>query len=265
MFPMARKSVLFVLVVSAVLLSSSILFVPSEAATAAPATLTTHPFTDQNTLAAGYGVSSSNGSVTGVYVSFTIPKITCSATNPSSQGVGFIAGIDGLASSDFENVGVAEYCQQGPNSPQYYAISSGFYTSIEGVVPVHPGDVIYASITVSGGTFRYYFEDVTTGMSARDNSSSTGAALNFAECGVISFGLPLSKFTPTSFGRAFTSVPNTCDATISGATHPIGGFGGKTTLHKLVLIDSTTSDILATPSALSGGGSSFTVTWKDAS
>ncbi len=254
---------MFAFVISMILFSS-IFLVPSAAA-AIPASVSVHAVTTPNTLGAGYAVSSSNGSITGVFISFTIPKVSCSATNPSGQGVAIVAGLDGLDSSDYENVGVLAHCQQGPNSPEYFAISTGYYSSIEGVVPVSAGNVIYAGITVSGDMFHYTFRDVSTGKSASDSSPATGTALNFAECMVTGIGIPLSKFSPVSVGKAFTDVPNTCDATVRGVTHPIGGFGSKASLYKLVLVSSTSTDILATPSTLSDGGTSFMVTWRNAS
>jgi len=251
-------TILSILVMSAaVALPISMAAAPS--ANAAPVVL-------QNPLGAGYLVAGSNDSVTGVWISFKIPQITCNAANPEGQVVNFLAGIDSYNTSDFEYVGVQEYCQPGPNSPEYYAIDSAQYPlHIEGIIHVSLGDVISAAVTVSGGMFHYELTDVTTGKSGTDTSPTSGTALNAAECLVVYSGIPLSKFAPVSFGKASTHVANTCDARVNGAKHAIGKFGSPATVYDLVLVNPVTNDTLARPTHLTDGGSSFTVTWKAAS
>jgi hypothetical protein len=250
------------LVILSTLLMSSVIALPTTVA--ATKISNAVPIVLDNPLGAGYAVNSSSGSVTGVFVSFKIPRVSCNSTAPSGQSVYWVGGIDGFDTADFEYVGVQEYCQQGPNSPDYSAISSGSYNSIEGIVPVSAGNVISASITVSGGMFHYTFKDVTTGKLAKDSSPSAGAGLDAAACMVLGF-IPFSKFSPTAFGKASTDVPNTCDARIDGSTHALGKFGSTASLDELVLVSSVSGDILATPSSLSDGGSSFRVTWDNSS
>jgi Peptidase A4 family len=259
MTTMTRLWAVSFVILSTLLMSSAIVLpttvAASPSAAAAPKVL-------QNSLLAGYAAVSANGSVTAVYGSFVIPKVTCDATAPSYQAVYFAAGMDGFNSPDFEYVGVQEFCQVGPNSPDYFAVSSGSFNSIEGIVPVKAGDLISVSIKVSGGNFHYTFKDVTTGKSATDSSLATGAALDAAECGVLG-SLPFSKFAPVTFGKV-TGVSGTCDARINGIKHALGDPGKSAKVYKLVLVDPATMDILAIPSAFSGMGSSFTVTWKNA-
>jgi hypothetical protein len=263
MTSMIRIWAMCIAILSTLLMTSAMAL---PAAFGATQTSGSAPVVHQNSVLAGYAaVSPTNGSVTSVYASFTIPKVTCnSSTSAGYQDALFVAGLDGYNSADFENVGVAAFCQVGPNSVEYYAVSTGSFTSIEGTVAVKAGDVISVSITVSGGNFHYSFKDVTTGKSATDSSPATGVPLDAADCGVIG-AIPFSRFAPVSFGKASTGVPNTCDARINGAKHALGRFGSALTLYKLVLIDPATNDTLATPSALSDSGSSFTVTWKAAS
>jgi hypothetical protein len=216
----------------------------------------------KNPIVAGYTVASSNGSVTAVFVSFTIPRIFCNASSPSSQSVEIIGGIDGFSTYDFEYVGVEEVCQQGPNSPDYFAVSSGYYSSIQGIVPVKAGDVISASIIVSGAKFHYSFDDLTTGRSATDSSSTAGTGLDAADCWA-GGSPPVSQFDPISFGASSTHVSNTCDARINGSTLAFGKFRSEDTVYKLVEVGST--NIIASPSPLSDEGSSFSVMWENAS
>lgn len=259
MSSMLRIWTMCVAILSVLVMSSALAlpaaFGASQVSKAAPPVL-------QNSLLAGYAVvSSTNGMVTAVFGSFKIPKVTCDPTAATGQAVVFAASLDGYNSADFEYVGVEEYCQVGPNSPEYLPISSGSFNSILGSVAVKQGDVISVSITVSGGTFYYTFKDITTGKSATDSSPATNVALDAAECGVLG-ALPFSRFAPVSFGKASTSVTNTCDARVHGAKHALGEFWSAVTLYKLVLVNPATDDILATPCALTDGGSSFTVTWN---
>ena len=260
-----RGTLIAICLISAILLSS-IFLLPSQA-TSAPGTSGGSSLkTMKQPLGAGYGVSSSSGSVTGVSVSFVIPKVTCNSTAPTGQAVYFVAALDGLKSSDFEYVGVGAYCQQGPNPVEYFALASSanIYDHISGEIPVKLGDTIEASIEVSSGTLHLTFSDITTGRSAANTASASGLALNFGSC-LVGMGSPLAKFAKTSIGEDYTLVPSTCDATVNGVSQHIGDFTGSgQQLWELVMVNGEGTRVLAIPSALSYDGSSFTVTWQRA-
>ena len=73
--------------------------------------------------------------------------------------------------------------------------------------------------------------------------------------------LPLANFGTAKYGFDNTGVTGTCFATVSGTTRQISAFGSS--VQEITIV--TNSGITkAAPSAPSGDGSSFSVTWANA-
>jgi hypothetical protein len=202
----------------------------------------------------GYAVTGSSGSVTDATGSWTVPAIqgSCPSTNQYSS---FWVGIDGYNSGTVEQTGTDSDCQGGV--PTYYAWFEFFPHAsvlINGLT-IHPGDVMSADAHFAGRSFTVTITDKTTGGTFSTSSSVRRAQRSsaewIAEAPSSSGGiLPLADFATVSFSAG--------DATISGTTGTIGSFGAN--VHQITMVTSGGAT-KASPSALSGGGDSFSVRW----
>jgi hypothetical protein len=77
--------------------------------------------------------------------------------------------------------------------------------------------------------------------------------------------MPLTNFGAAYYGNWFTNVANTSFATLRGQTRPIGGFGNSvqevTLVSEGALGGTPAGTLMAQPSTLTAGGSSFSVNW----
>lgn len=220
--------------------------------------------TSASTNWAGYAVTSGRHTVTDVKGSWIVPSIqgTCPSTNQYSS---FWVGIDGFSSSTVEQTGTDSDCQGG--SAVYYAWYE-FYPKPSHLIAsltISAGDTISADVSFSGSAFKATIKDVTTGKSfstsAKVSAQRTSAEW-IAEAPSSSGGvLPLADFGNVSFGTDYTSVASTNDATVSGTTHDIAGFGN---IQKIDMVNNAGTASKATPSSLSTDGTSFTVAWNSA-
>ncbi len=226
----------------------------------------------------GYAVT--GASFTQALGSWIVPAVDCSAT-PSTYS-SFWVGIDGYSDSTVEQTGTDSDCSGG--TPTYYAWYEFYpqpssYACERGrnqscaLKNLTPGDVMQASVTFTPGrlatfapnfgTFTVTITDVTSGAaftaSALGNDERSSVEW-IAEAPSSSTGiLPLADFGTVSFGADSTSVANTNYATEgAGNSMPISSFGGS--VQEIVMIGSGGGNE-AVPSALSGDGTSFTVTW----
>src|SRR3989449_6264263 len=215
----------------------------------------THDGSFQSTNWSGYAVTGSSGSVSIAKGSWTVPAIqgSCPSTNQYSS---FWVGIDGFNSGTVEQTGTDSDCQNG--APTYYAWYE-FHPPpsflISGMT-ITPGDHITAQASFSGRSFTVTITDTTTGASfstsAKVRSAQRSSAEWIAEAPSSSGGiLPLANFGTVSF--------SSCTATISGTTGTIGSFGAA--VQQITMVTSS-GTVKAQPSALSGSGDSFSVTWK---
>ncbi len=212
---------------------------------------------------AGWAVTGPTHSVSKVTASWIEPKIQgrCPSTG---QYASFWVGIDGYSSPTVEQLGTDSDCSGG--SPSYYAwyelypAGSHLISSLT----ISPGDVISASVSFAGGKFTLKLTDVTTGHSfsktAKRSADRTSAEW-IAEAPYSNRILPLADFGVVDFGRSYTGVATTDNATISGTSGTIGSFSNAVSITMVTARGSATK---ATPSALSGSGSSFNVTWVSA-
>ena len=203
---------------------------------------------------AGYVVTGS--AFTSVKGSWVVPKYHCLKT-PNS-GSGFAVGFDGYDNSYFEVIGTASNCVG--TQYQYYAVYEfsptdyGFITS----VPVKSGDL---EVSYTGSKFKLTITNKTTGKTFSKSAAVPGAPRDSADWIVTTVGgfSNLMDFGTLSSGDDYTTIVDTDWATDSTVSGPISDFGSK--LVKLNMVNSA-NVTLATPSALTTDGSSFTVTWK---
>lgn len=214
---------------------------------------------------AGYAVSSSvTGSVTDVKGSFTIPTASCNTKNAFAS---FWVGIDGFNSGTVEQTGVTANPCNTSLAPVGYSAWFEFFPA----APVYaskslaPGETASAEVTFSPSTGIF-----TTSITVKSGSTTivtlthsqtvSGAAASSAEwiAEAPSSGgkiLPLANFGTVSFSSA--------SATIGGTTGSISASFPSSTANEIVMV-TRGGTVKAQPSALSGGGSSFSVTWKHA-
>ncbi len=206
----------------------------------------------------GYAVPASTGSVTDVKGSWIVP--TVQAGTPSGSYSSFWVGIDGYGSSSVEQIGTDS--DMTSSGASYYAWFE-FYPHPAYLVPitVRAGDVISAEVSYSSRSFTVTIKDGTQtwSTSSKVNQAHRSSAEWIVEAPYSGGVLPLADFGTVDFGHQYTNVPSTCYATISGITGDIGSF-------KYVPITMVTSSgtVKASPSQLSSGGDSFTITWESA-
>lgn len=186
---------------------------------------------------------------------------SCGSTASYSS---FWVGIDGYSSNTVEQIGTDSDCVNG--SPTYYAWFE-FYPHLSytvNSVPVKPGDVISAEVNSdANGRFTVTLTDVTTGgsfsTSAKMPSAKRSSAEWIAEAPSSGGITPLADFGIAYYGNQYTGIANTCFTTIGHTTGTIGSFGSNVFQIQMVNGSGTPE---ATPSTLSGKGSSFSVDWQ---
>jgi hypothetical protein len=209
---------------------------------------------------AGYAVTGPTFS--NVAGSWTQPTATC--PKKQLQEAAFWVGIDGYSASDptVEQIGTDSDCTKAkgkkPGGANYYAWYQMFpqpdVVLPTSSYPVAHGDAISASVAVSGSTYtltivdgaKWHFSTTQTPSSQPQNSSAewiTEAPCTGSKCKV----LPLADFASVTFSSASAN-----NAAISSA-----GF----TDHQIDMTTKGAKKTKAQPSALSAGGSAFTVTW----
>jgi Peptidase A4 family len=214
--------------------------------------------TTDSTNWAGWAVTGPTGSVSQVTGSWIQPAVTCSLAPTYAA---FWDGIDGYTSSSVEQGGTLAYCSLG--SAYYYAWYE-FYpaASVEiNSLTVHPGDKISVTVSFNSTTSRFAIVVKDGSSSYTETGTVSGASRSSAECiaerpqvdGTIS---SLADFGTAKFGVDSTSTIG-CAATISGTA---GAFGSFSTRVPINMVDEIGMP-LATTSALSSDGTSFTETW----
>ena len=241
----------------------------------------------------GYAVTGAKGSVTNAKGSWVVPQVTCANTQNGYSS--FWVGIDGWNSNTVEQIGTDSDCVNvlgtKTDTPTYYAWFEfypkgsyliGSYNRSGACIAdcVFPGDKISAAVTAGGSSprgarggqsFTVTITDETQGWSFTTTSSVPGAQQSSAEwiaeapygCNTASGFCQLSDFGTTYYGEKNTSVANTAFATVSGLTKPLGSFGSSVQQAVMVNYSSTTT-VMAEPSALDSTETSFTVAWYNA-
>jgi hypothetical protein len=207
---------------------------------------------------AGYAVTGGSGSVTQVTGSWVEPSVSCPRTLTYAA---FWDGIDGYNSNTVEQAGTLAYCSGGH---AYYYAWYEFYpaASVEiSSFTVHPGDKVSVAVTynATAGSFSITVKDGTS--SYTKTGTVSGAERASAECiaerpEVGSRLANLADFGTTEFGSDYTATIG-CAATVAGSASAFGGFSTATAIN---MVDSA-GRTLASTSALSSDGTSFTETW----
>lgn len=214
---------------------------------------------------AGYAVPAEKGTVTSVAGSFIVPGLSCSKAQTTY--VALWAGLDGYNDSTVEQAGVLGECDHGK---AYYYVWYEFYPSpavFLSNMTAAPGDKVYVNVAYisSGNYFKINITIVPIrgkAVSSILEGSVSGADLSSAECilerpevnGHLS---TLANFGTAYYGQDYTSIPDTCYATINGATEPFGSFPSVVSITMV----NYNGEVLAYPSSLTSDGSSFTVTY----
>jgi len=211
----------------------------------------------------GYALSEPNHSVTDVIGSWKVPSVT------GSNGISaFWVGIDGYTSPTVEQIGTTAEIVNG--QAKYYAWYEWYPAGPQTItsVTVRPGDIMIGTAQVTSTnptTIEVSIYDVTNGdeQAHYTNSSTTwdyNSAEWIAEC---PSGYYLPNFGTVYFGQDYTSCIPSCEATVSGTSGYIGSFGSA--VEQITMYaDYSPYPVMATPSALSSDGSSFSITWNSA-
>jgi Peptidase A4 family len=244
----------------------------SPAAQAASMSVSPKPFTFQAVPDKAFGPESSanwagwtvsGGTFSQVAGSWTEPAVSCATKTP--QGASFWVGIDGLNTSTdptIEQVGTGADCVKG--KPTTYYLWYEMYPTASTVVkkPVAPGDVFTAQVSVSstGKIFTLSISAATSGGQALWQYSikkTVAKAPKLASAEWISeapcAGSPCKLVPLADFGTVnFSKLSAAGKATVKKA-----GF----TDTKLTMVNSKTNVTMAQPSALSSGGTAFSIAW----
>jgi hypothetical protein len=201
------------------------------------------------------------------------PHATCgSKTTYSAMWVG-LGGYD-LTSSAVEQVGTELDCVGGrARSSAWFELAPSPAHTVR--IGVHPGDLIAASVTTAGGrvtvaisdlTSHHSFQRTVTPTGGIDTSSAEWILEAPSEC-ILGTStcqtLPLANFGKASFTMARAQA-------FGGSVGTISTAGGETTKISLgpkgpLFVTNHPGQVAvgtATPSSLSGGGSSFTITYQ---
>ncbi|MEA2198216.1 MAG: hypothetical protein QOJ25_2267 [Solirubrobacteraceae bacterium] len=186
---------------------------------------------------------------TNVIGTWTEPAVTCAA-GENSWSAPWV-GIDGDASNTVEQIGTDSDCQNG--TPVYYAWWE-MYPKNSVLIPmtVRAGDAMTGQVSYQApGRFVLTLTDTSTHATFSTTQTSKKARRTSVEWIMEgpSSGL-LSDFGSVPFGGA--------SATINGQT---GGVGSFASADPITMV-SQQGITRAAPSNVSGGGSSFGVTWQ---
>lgn len=217
-----------------------------------------------------------HGPVRSVSDIYRQPSASCSAGEPYENatghypndqiayvGPGLYAGATNLSSYQFFQVGTEAYCQLFFAQPVYipYFLTEVVTPSdpggdmaifaVSGLV-VHPGDVIHAQLNINAGSVAFSLTDATTGTTVTSSVPMTGFHPNGVACAM----------EPIFNIANFTTIDQSCHATIGGTTAGIGDFSPVDPLVSFDLHNLANSTVIgAHTSGLSADGASFSVTW----
>jgi hypothetical protein len=175
----------------------------------------------------------------------------------------FWVGLDGYGSSSVEQTGTDSDCSSS-HTPTYYAwyemYPAGSISLPTAQYPVQPGDTMSGLVTsnAAGSSFTLSLKDVTRGWAWSNTLAGSGLTRSSAEfvaeapsgCNVVMcHQLPLANFGTVNFSRASVTDTAAKNGTISAFNDAD------------IQMASSGGTVKATPSALTAGGSAFSVTW----
>jgi hypothetical protein len=218
----------------------------------------------------GYFAAGSDGTFTSVSASWTVPSVNCGgdATADSSQWVGIDGGLS--TSTTVEQDGTEADCHSGAAVYDAWYEMLGDNSVNDGAEveippssnPVAPGDVMGASVSVSGTTWTLTIADTThpwSGGAFSININFSGGEQSSAEwiverpesCSPCAF-TDLSNFGTASFTAATATTSG------DGTPQSIAALGGSSIE---MVSENGDNPLLAAPSALDPTGEQFTDTW----
>jgi len=218
-----------------------------------------HHDTVTSTNWSGYAVADTS-ELTEVEGSWVQPAASCTELLGKTYAA-FWVGLDGYTSTSVEQLGTDSDCT-GHSSPSYYAWYEMYPAdSVDlptSTYPVSPGDTLTAAVSRTGTSYTlslrssrgWSFSQPETGTEA--NSSAEWIAEAPEICSVVCSGAKLTNFGTMEFTGA--------EAAAGGSLAPISTFGASSGPHEITM-SSSTGTTRATPSALGGGGETFTDTW----
>jgi hypothetical protein len=202
-----------------------------------------------------------------------VPTVTC--TSGSATYSASWLGLGGYAdtSRSLEQTGTETDCTRTGRT-----VSSAWYELVPATaktikMTIHPGDLMAASVTVKGTHVAISLVDQTTGKSSRRTLHMSKPDLSSAEwiveapAGCDTSGkctqLPLANFGTTAFGSASATTSrghtgSLSDAAWSAARIVLSQAGGGGSGRA-----SVASGVGAVPSAVSSGGTGFSVAYSD--
>jgi hypothetical protein len=221
------------------------------------------------------GYADTNDTFNSVSSSWTEPTVNCANSNSGLNGLlslpsllggpgaasAFWVGLDGYNSTSVEQLGTDSDCDSG--TPSYYAWYEMYpnpSVTLPSQYPVQPGDHMTALVSANsaGTSFTLMIKDATAGWNFSTTQTGSGFARSSAE---------VIAEAPSSCSLLFCSEVPLADfgrINYSGSS-VINSAGTKGSLATFAANQITMSDngtTLATPSALSSDGSSFSVAWN---
>jgi hypothetical protein len=192
-----------------------------------------------------------------------VPTVSCQpgATEDSSQWI----GIDGDGSNTVEQDGTEADCENGtPVYDAWYELYAQHGSPVDGgyedelspaQYPVSPGDVISASVSVSGSTWTFTLVDSTHPWSGGPFSTSVNWSAPREESVEWIVERP-------EVGSSLTDLADFGAVNFSGASATGGLSTGGISAFSFAPIEMVNgSDLLSAPGALSANGGAFTDTW----
>ncbi|MGH3229119.1 MAG: G1 family glutamic endopeptidase [Streptosporangiaceae bacterium] len=215
----------------------------------------------------GYAaVAKKNVALRYVQSTFTVPTVNCSAVPIGSAGQTYAAewaGLDGFNSQTVEQTGVDSFC----NSTTGAATNQAWYEMfpLDPVVfsGVSPGDTIFVAVYFDSSTNEYQLtlKDETTGSTMETNQkcpSGSACDRNSAEVieedpgGSAAGGINLADFGTARFNTSHVTARDGLRGTLSPS---------KLWTSTEIIMQDSSGNTMATPSALTNSGANFSVTW----
>jgi Peptidase A4 family len=188
--------------------------------------------------------------------SWVMPAVTCTAEDTiTSQWV----GLDGANSSTVEQDGTIGWCFEGV--PTYFTWYEMYPAgAVEVGTSLAPGDAISASVTRTGPT--------SYSLAVTDATHPSSSFTQTASCAVKCTNSSAEWISERpSFAIGIVPLANYGSWTLTNAQETFQGTTGNISSYpnsyQINMQDATQNYLLATTSALGGGGSSFTTTWQN--
>ncbi|MEA2404613.1 MAG: hypothetical protein QOE08_1260 [Thermoleophilaceae bacterium] len=196
------------------------------------------------------GYAAKNSTFSDAKGSWVVPAANC--TQMKGQQVSIASpwvGLDGYTSGTVEQTGTDTDCiGKSPYYQAWYEFYPQQLVTFGGAV--HAGDAMNAEVSHSGSTTTVTLQDVTQGWT-NSASSTLSFALSSAEWIMEAPSSKLTDFGSVSFTNAGATNGTTTNGAISAFDHDA-----------ITLVSKNGRTARAAPSALSGGGRSFSVAFQ---